>query len=155
LNPELFYVESMEAAIQLKPPKKHHLILIVDRNPHVRGYLKREMLTAGYRVKLAGSCREVIETINGPQHIDGMIVDPDLPGTETEALMGTLRLHTRDIPVIIHSLMHKTVNGFFFRPGEILVQKDGASAEHLKQALGCLFDDPAVAAGNTDTSRKP
>ena len=41
--------------------KKDITILIADRNPHVRKFLQREMTTAGYRVQLADTAREVLK----------------------------------------------------------------------------------------------
>lgn len=36
-------------------------ILIADRNSNVREFLKREMMTEGYRVRLAKDSREVLK----------------------------------------------------------------------------------------------
>jgi len=120
-------------------PCKQKLILIVDRNPHVRGYLKREMLDAGYRVELAGSCRDVVETINSSRHIDGIIIDPDLPDKGSGILEGKLEKGPAPIPVIIHSLLKKSSQDFFFCPREIIVEKGGASIERLKNVLTRLL----------------
>ena len=119
--------------------KKRYLILIADRNPHVRGYLKRELAGAGYRVKLAASYGNVIQTLNGSQHIDGIVIDPDLPGVESGAKPGMLNTGPHSIPIIVHSLLKKNGRRFFFCPREITIEKSGTSAEQLKQTLGRLF----------------
>ena len=119
---------------------KRYLILIADRNPHVRGYLEREMINAGYKVKLAGSYRNVVETLNGSQQIDGIIIDPDLPGVDIGAKQAGLNPGPRPIPVIVHTLLKKNGRRFFFSPWEISIEKSGNSVEQLKQTLGRLFD---------------
>jgi len=118
---------------------KQHLILIADRNPRVRGYLKREMQQAGYEVKLAAACREVIEALTVYPKIAGIIIDPDLPGAETDALRKMVTSDPHRIPIIIHSLLEQSKPDFFFCPEEIIVEKGGASAEQLKQVLYRLF----------------
>ena len=120
-------------------PCEQKLILIVDRNPHVRGYLKREMRDAGYLVELAGSCQDVIEIIRNSPHIDGIIIDPDLPDGNTGVLKGMLTTGPSPIPVIIHSLLKKSSPDVFFSPREIIVEKRGASIEQLKQVLTRLL----------------
>lgn len=135
----LLYNENVDAVNPMTLPHKQRMILIADRNPHVRGYLKREILSAGYRVTLARTCRDVIETINSSQHIDGIIIDPDLPGAEIGSLQGTLKASPQPIPIVIHSLLKNNGQDFFFYPEEITVEKGWASAEQLKQALVRLF----------------
>ena len=41
--------------------KKEYTILIADRNPNVRGLLKRELENEGYLVKMAKNAREVLD----------------------------------------------------------------------------------------------
>lgn len=54
-------------------------ILISDRNRNVREFLKCEMMTEGYRVRLAKSGREVLELACNDESIDLAILDLDLP----------------------------------------------------------------------------
>ena len=116
------------------------LILIADRNPHVRGYLKREMMRAGYRIALAGSCREALEALNGSQPVDALVIDPCLPGAETAVFKKTLKACPQPMPIIVHALVKKAGPDFFFRPEERFVEKGGDSADQLKRMLDSLFE---------------
>ncbi len=114
-------------------------ILIADRNPHVRTYLKRELLGRGYRVLLARSCQEVIAEIEGIQHVDILILDPDLPGADAGGLFQKLKAYLPKIPVILHTLKHQRKEDFDLQPGWLLVEKRADSVEQLQVALHKLF----------------
>ena len=123
----------------MKPQEISSQILIADRNPHVRTYLKRELLKQGYRVLLAGSCREVIAEIEGIRRVDVLILDPDLPGAEIDGLCRKLQSYLPKIPVILHALEHWRKEDFELQSGSIIVEKKGDSVEQIKAALEKLL----------------
>jgi DNA-binding response OmpR family regulator len=59
-----------------------HTILIADRNPHIRTFLKREMEAEGYGVRLAKNGSEVMKWAFGSYPLHLLIIDADLPDTD-------------------------------------------------------------------------
>ena len=84
--------------------KKNYTLLIVDRNPYIRSFLKREMSAVGYDIGLAGNGRQTIERVNSVKPPDLLILDPDLPDTEGIVLFQQLYAHMPNIPVVVHTL---------------------------------------------------
>lgn len=78
------------------------MILIVDRNPHVREFLSREFRNRGYGVRGIGS-REGMDRLLGSGTLpDVLIVDPDLPSRGGEALLSDLYAMHPDLPLVLH-----------------------------------------------------
>src|SRR5512143_698587 len=78
-------------------------ILIADRNPHVRGFLQREMSKEGYRIRLAESAQDLLQWVCHPEPIDLIILDPDLPDAVDVHLLNALQNRMPSVPVIIHT----------------------------------------------------
>jgi DNA-binding NtrC family response regulator len=117
-------------------------LLITDRNPHVREYLKREMLTEGYRVRLAKTGREVIEWIDHQEPHDLLILDPDLPDTNIASLFEHLQAHIPTFPVVVHTFLADSAD---FATGSIevvWVEKSGSSVERLKRIIADIVKKP-------------
>lgn len=116
-----------------------YCLLIADRNPRIRKFLKREFTTAGYRVKLAESGDEFLKIVYGPYHLDLVIVDPDLPGTDLAMI--TRKLHDRvpPLPIVVHTLDRDlqammpqlSLSGW--------VEKAGGSVESLKSMVAGML----------------
>ncbi len=115
--------------------KQEITILIADRNPHVRKYLQREMIAAGYRVQLADTGREVIEWAFHREPLDLIILDPDLRDADESRVLEHLLNRVPTLPVVVHTYAaefrdaFKNVDGFYF------VEKRGSSVEWLKQVI--------------------
>lgn len=58
--------------------KRYH-VLIADKNPHIRDFLKREFTTAGYVVRLAESSAQLLKMVYGPTRLDLLIIDRTCP----------------------------------------------------------------------------
>jgi DNA-binding NtrC family response regulator len=115
--------------------KKEFNILITDRNPHVREYLKREMVAEGYRVRLAKTGREVIKWVYHHEPLDLLILDPDLPDTTIVSLFEKLQNRIPALPVVVHTFLTDSVD---FATGSIevvFVEKSGSSVENLKHTV--------------------
>jgi DNA-binding NtrC family response regulator len=110
-------------------------LLIVDRNPHVREYLKRELGAEGYNIRLVESCREMFKLINDVQAFDLVIIDPDLPDAEEAVLYRKLASLRARIPVLIHTLVADDSKHFNLHSGVDFIEKDGNSIERLKQVI--------------------
>lgn len=115
--------------------KNNHRILIADRNPHVRGFLKRELAVEGYQVSIAASGAEVIRIAYSDNCLDVIILDPDLPGVLDSSLLQTLRSRVPAVPVILHGLSQDLKTATQLSGGEIFVEKRANSIEHLKKIV--------------------
>ncbi len=86
-------------------------LLIADRNPHVREFLKREMLAEGYHIRLVKSSQELIDHIRGSDTLPDMVIlDPDLPDANDLSLVYQIHLHAPDLPIVIHTLQTETIH---------------------------------------------
>ena len=111
-------------------------IVIADRNPHVRGFLQREMSREGYRIRLAESARALLQWAFNHEPVDLIILDPDLPDAVDARLVQSLKKRVPVVPVVIHTHYAHS----FPEKGEpfILVEKGGSSVERLKQIAETL-----------------
>lgn len=114
-------------------------ILIADRNPHVREFLKREMAAEGYRVRLAENGKDVLKWSYAPEPLDLLILDPDLPDVDANTLLARLADRIPALPMVIHTFLSD-----FSAPeasaGDIaFVEKRGSSIESLKQIVERLL----------------
>jgi len=111
--------------------QKVFTILIGDRNPHVRGFLQREMSKEGYQIRLAESAQELLQWAFNHEPIDLIILDPDLPDAVDAHLLNTLENRTPSVPVIIHTHYAQSLPGT--KAPFIVVEKGGSSVERLKR----------------------
>lgn len=112
-------------------------LLIADRNPHVRRYLKREFTGPAYEVRTAEKAETVLADIYGPHGPDLLIVDPDLPDTPGETLLESLLSRLPPLNIIVHTL-HVEDFSHIEEKGVFLVEKRGNSIERLKQIVSAM-----------------
>ncbi len=119
--------------------KQEYTILIADRNPRVRAFLKREMKNKGYQILLAGTGHEVLRRVFGNEPLHLLIIDPDLPDVGRSQILEKLQDRIPPLPTIIHSfsidndILSDTSDHIVF------VEKGGGSIERLKQISGELL----------------
>lgn len=116
-------------------------ILIADRNPRVRDFLKREMTREGYRVHLAESAGELLRLARHHDPLDLIIVDPDFPGAAAPALLQSLQSRLPPVPVVVHchyaNAGHDPAGSAADRCQ--VVEKGGSSVEKLKQVASAMI----------------
>jgi DNA-binding NtrC family response regulator len=110
-------------------------ILIVDRNPNVRKYLKREFGCEGYHIQQAENCRKLLQMINDNPKLDLIIIDPDLPDVEEKLLLRKLQSMQPRTQVVIHTLIADYLAHCSVRLKTVFVEKDGNSIERLKHVV--------------------
>ncbi|MDX9786465.1 MAG: response regulator [Desulfobacterales bacterium] len=115
--------------------KKEFTILIADRNPHVRGFLKRELAAEGFIVIMADSAQDLLRWTFGQTPVDLLLIDPDLPDMESEALMERLNSRIPPIPVVIHTLPEERKKVNLHQDIVVYVEKGGHSIEQLKEVI--------------------
>jgi DNA-binding NtrC family response regulator len=116
-------------------------LLIADRNPHVREFLKREMMAEGYVIRLVKSGQELIDDIHDPGALPDMVIlDPDLPDANEQSLVHHIRQIVPGLPIVIHTLQTEMVHQLDAVHPVVFVEKKGSSVDHLKQAVKELLD---------------
>ncbi|OQX26734.1 MAG: hypothetical protein BWK80_08895 [Desulfobacteraceae bacterium IS3] len=112
-------------------------VLIADRNPHVREFLKRELKAEGYRIRLAENGSEVLKAVYQHETLDLLILDPDLPDAEESRLLKKIQNRIPCLPVVIHTFLSDYTSETF--RAAALVEKKGNSVELLKQVVSDIL----------------
>ena len=115
--------------------KEKFIILIADRNLHVRNLLKREMVAEGYGVRLAENGRDVLKWSYDSIPLDLLILDPDLPDIDESALFAQLADRIPALPMVIHTLLSDYTTPMRITGTVAFVEKRGSSIERLKQVV--------------------
>lgn len=117
------------------------LLLIADRNPHVREFLKREMMAEGYQIRLVKSGQEIINDVHNSDTLPDMVIlDPDLPDGNDLSLIHRIHQIVPGLPIVIHTLQTEMIHQLDEVHPAIFVEKKGSSVDHLKQAVKDLLD---------------
>jgi DNA-binding NtrC family response regulator len=115
-------------------------ILIADRNPNVRELLKRELVSEGYKVRLAKSSRQVLTCMEDlSSEPDLLIVDPDLPDMDEIPLLEVLKGKSPDLPVIVHTFLVDYIHHPAALNAAAVVEKDGKHVDRLKSIVKDLL----------------
>lgn len=120
---------------------KRFRVLIADKNPRIRKYLKREFTMAGYVVRLAESSDQLLKLIYGPFRLDLLIIDPDLPDVDVSVLARKLQDRIPQLPVVLHTLEPDLKSGRLFLNRSQWVEKNGCSVDNLKKAVARMLAD--------------
>jgi DNA-binding NtrC family response regulator len=114
-------------------------ILVADRNRHVREFLRRELESEGYRVKMARDGREVWEALSGgdPPHL--LILDLEIP--YMEELGDKIRKHhpVPHVPLIVHSFQEESAAETWLTHAAAFLEKKEDPA-HLKEVVAEVLD---------------
>jgi DNA-binding NtrC family response regulator len=114
-------------------------ILIADRNPNVREFLRREMMAEGYRVRLAKNGREVLRWIYHYEPLDLVILDLDLPDASDAPLLEKLNDRIPTLPVVVHTFSTDYVASNGNSLPVVFVEKEGNSIENLKKVVADML----------------
>jgi DNA-binding NtrC family response regulator len=123
--------------------EREFTIVIADRNPHVRGFLQREMGREGYRIRLAENASDLLQWAFTHEPVDLIILDPDLPDAVDTHLLDALQDRMPPVPIVIHTHYTNALpeTGGHFIP----VEKGGSSVERLKQIADTLLHQKSPA----------
>lgn len=117
---------------------KDAVILIADRNPHVREFLRREMTAEGYEIRLANTAREALKWAFGPGPLHLVIIDPDLPDGDELEILKRLEGRIPALPIIVHSFSPEYAGAPELLGTAVFVEKMGGSIERLKKVADVL-----------------
>lgn len=110
-------------------------IMIADRNPRVREFLKREMTAEGYKVCEAENLHQILQKVIQPEKVDLLIIDPDLPDVNEVSIVERFFNHYPNIPVIIHTIHGDDVKQPILSKAKAVIEKRGNSVETLKSLI--------------------
>jgi DNA-binding NtrC family response regulator len=119
--------------------QKEFNLLVVDRNPHIRNFLKREFQSEGYTVQLAKNSRELVDLIYSSASIDLIIIDPDIPDVNPPNLFKILEDRVPALPFVIHSDLNHYLESTSHVSKATFVPKQGSSSEILKDVVWSLL----------------
>ena len=114
--------------------------MIADRNPNVREFLKREMITQGYRVRLAKDSREVLKWVFSQAPLDLLILDLDLPDVDEVEIFEQINDRIPQLPVVLHSFQRDPASYTEPLINAVFVEKQGNSVEHLKEVVSKMLN---------------
>ena len=112
-----------------------YTLLIADRNPNVRSFLRREMEGEGYRVVLAKNAVEVVQWAFRQGPLDLVILDPDLPDSSEMIVLEHLKDRIPAVQLIIHTFPSDDASYEDFPNIAAFIEKRGNSIELLKGAV--------------------
>jgi len=118
---------------------KEFTILVSDKNRNIREYLRREMASEGYQVRVAKNACEVLDCIYHCEPVDLVILDPELPDADKIRLIEKINNRLPTLPVIFHSFSRDDVKHIDVWGPVNYVEKEGKSIEHLKTAISELL----------------
>jgi DNA-binding NtrC family response regulator len=121
--------------------QKEFNLLIVDRNPHIRNFLKREFQSEGYNIQLAKNGRELMDLIYSSAPIDLVIIDPDIPDVSQPKLIKSLEDRVPTLPFVIHSDLFVYLESTSHISKAMFVPKRGSSSEILKYVVWNLLKE--------------
>lgn len=116
----------------MKPGKT---ILIADRNPHIRKFLRRELCGSGHRVRSVDSARDLLQIIYSDISIDLLVLDPDFPLMDTGELARKIFDRIPPIPVVLHCVQSADELLCFDEDNAVHIEKNGHSVEILKETI--------------------
>ena len=122
--------------------KEDFNILIADRNPHVREFLKREMTAEGYKVKLAKNVKEVLQSVFHYENLSLLILDLNLPDSGGTDILEKIQDRIPTLPVVIHSFFseHSDYDEALSTGTVFFVEKEGNSVERLKHIVFTILN---------------
>ena len=135
--------------------KTNFTLLIVDKNPNVRGFLKREMEAEGYSIHLAENGRQTIQWIHRQTPVDLVVLDPDLPDTDKCEMLTSIWGHLPPLPTVIHTFasIYNECSQCGSLPAEaVFVEKRGNSIERLKQVVFDILKHPSTRRSGSHTT---
>ena len=116
-----------------------HKILIADRNPRVREFLRRELTAIGYQVLLADSGKALLKLIYSHTPVDLLVLDPDFPCMDVTDMLDKISDRVPQLPVVIHCVRGAADMAQFPGSQVIEIEKNGDSIEILKETINAVL----------------
>ena len=125
---------------------KNPVILIVDGNPRILGFLSKEFADAGFAVETTGNAETIMEILIRDT-ISLLVLDPDLPlhgikgGIKTGAktLMEMIESRKPATPVVVYSPYDEYAKDPAYRSAAAFVEKTGDPNELINTVKQLLM----------------
>ncbi len=114
--------------------QKKFLILIAERNPHIRNLVRRELVAEGYDVFTVENVLQLKNWFSLRREPDVLVLDPELSGNEEHNIWELLETYPQ-LPVIIYCLCPDQWIGMRGPNRSALVEKNGNSITFLKHQI--------------------
>ncbi len=111
------------------------IVLLAERNRHVREFLRRELVEGGHRVLAAGDGREVLAMLQGPDPPDLLVLDLEMPYLGGLEILAWLREHRPTLPVVIHSFAPENATDPVLQDAAAFVEKSGDNINNFKATI--------------------
>lgn len=121
----------------------HSLILLAERNPNVRGLIRRELLQEGYSVHTVKDGKELCCRLEGEQIPDLILLDPELPYLELENVMQCVLRRTTTLPLVLYGFFSAEFPCAFEEKALALVEKN-ADPQDLKTTVRSVLKTRAL-----------
>lgn len=118
---------------------KAHEIIIVDRNPRIREFLRRELTATGYNVQVVKNRKAMLELVSNGMQIDLLILDPDFPCVDAVEMVRRMADRIPQMPVILHCVRGYDELAQYSGEYVVHIEKNGNSAELLKDAIHAIL----------------
>lgn len=114
--------------------KTEFVILIADRNRHVREFLRRELTAEGFRVQVVKDGREMLAVVTSSTPPDLLVIDLDIPYVDDLSILAKLHDRTPPLPIVIHTFLNESSGLLNGQEKLVLVEKNG-NTDCLKKAV--------------------
>jgi DNA-binding NtrC family response regulator len=119
--------------------KKIYVVLVADRNPHIRDFVQRELKEEGHRVFTAKNADQLKGWILRPIQLDVLVIDPNMMGIENHEQIRNLLALRPKIPVVFHCFEPDCTSLKDIVEKVIFVEKSGQSVDTIKDIIGSLL----------------
>ena len=123
---------------------KNNSILIADRNPHIRDFLRRELTACGYNIRQVQNGKELLKLIYSHNRIDLLVLDPEVPGVEAIELARKIVDRIPQLPVVLFYTRGNDDISEYNAGHVFLVEKNGQSIDTLKAVIQDILIDPGI-----------
>ncbi len=123
---------------------KNNSILIADRNPHIRDFLRRELTACGYNIRQVQNGKELLKLIYSRNRIDLLVLDPEVPGVEAIELARKIVDRIPQLPVVLFYTRGNDDISEYNAGHVFLVEKNGQSIDTLKAVIQDILIDPGI-----------
>ncbi len=119
--------------------KNQCVVLVADRNPHIRKFIQRELAIDGYRVIAAENAGQLKSWILRTARLDVLVMDPNMPGIESREQVRSLLSLRPALPVIVHCHSSDCFALQGIAGKMAIVEKNGNSIDEVKEQISHLL----------------
>lgn len=120
--------------------KNKFTILITDKNPRIRKFIKRELSKEGYNIILAGTDKEFLELLNDiNKKINLIIMDPDISDVNFNIILKNIKLFIKKGYFIIHCYEFNSNSEILTSNNVFFIKKDSNSIEKIKTITNGIY----------------